>query len=313
MMQLKESLSVFRATNSVENAGMDTMGVALTSDLMTEIEPHLSAVRRRLGRACPSEFSFANLYFFRAAHRYRYCAGRWPFVSGITYDGATHALPLFVLAEAPATVLAELLASHDCIYPVAAADLVDLDPTVYVANAERNDADYLYPAGQFVEYRGARLRKKRQAVSALLAEREIASRALSPATLGGALAVLDIWMRDKVKSADEADIAACREALVEANAFGLSGRVHYANGIPAGFILTQAFGENTAVVRFAKGIATCDGIYPYMFQEYCVEAGGAIKWLNFEQDLGIPNFRQTKLSFEPAILLEKYRVSFKQR
>lgn len=307
-MQLKESLSAFHAPNSVENVCMEHPNVALTPELMAEIEPPLAAARRRLGHACPSEFSFANLYLFRAAHRYRYHPGHWPFISGVTYDGATHALPLFDPAEAPAAALAELLAGHDCIYPVAAADLARLDQCVFDARAARDDADYLYPARQFVDYRGARLRKKRQAVRSMLADREIASRALSSATLDDALAVLQVWMHDKGKARGEADEAACREALLNAAAFGLSGQVFYASGDPAGFILTQSFAAQTAVVRFAKGTAACVGIYPYMFQAHCSEAGDALEWLNFEQDLGNPNFRQTKLSFEPAALLDKFRV-----
>jgi hypothetical protein len=37
-------------------------------------------------------------------------------------------------------------------------------------------------------------------------------------------------------------------------------------------------------------------------------AGAALAWLNFEQDLGLPNFRRTKMSYQPAALLPKFRA-----
>ena len=61
-------------------------------------------------------------------------------------------------------------------------------------------------------------------------------------------------------------------------------------------------------VRFAKGRACFVGLVPFMFQHFCVAAPETVSWLNFEQDLGRPNFRQTKQSYKPARLLPKWRL-----
>jgi len=57
-------------------------------------------------------------------------------------------------------------------------------------------------------------------------------------------------------------------------------------------------------MRFAKGLDAFKGLYQHMFQHYC-QAMPQVAWLNFEQDLGLANFRRTKLSYKPAALLSK--------
>ncbi len=44
-----------------------------------------------------------------------------------------------------------------------------------------------------------------------------------------------------------------------------------------------------------------------MFHHFCT-ARPEVQWLNFEQDLGLPNFRQTKQSYQPEALLDKCRL-----
>jgi hypothetical protein len=37
-----------------------------------------------------------------------------------------------------------------------------------------------------------------------------------------------------------------------------------------------------------------------------------VDWLNFEQDMGLANFRRTKLSYRPVALLSKFRVRLRE-
>ena len=280
---------------------------------MTEIEPKLAARRVRLGKGCISELSFSNFYLFREAHQYRYVTGAWPHIIGQTYDGARHVTPLFDPATAPAEVLADLLAEHNCLYPLAAAEVAMLDPQCFVWSSVRDDADYLYASQVFCDYAGVELRKKRQAVAQLQTMHVLTCAPLSVATGDVAAHILQAWMHDKNKQSGEADEAACAEALSYAEIFGLEGWLFRADGEPAGFVLAQPLAPRTVAMRFAKGLDAYPGIYPHMFQSCCRHWGDSVQWLNFEQDLGNPNFRRTKLSFQPEVLLEKFRVSLRPR
>jgi hypothetical protein len=284
----------------------------LDLDLKAQIEPALQRLARGMGEQCLSDYAFSNLYLFRQVHAYRYLPGRHPCVSGRTYDGVRHLLPLFPLHQVRAPEARAMLRDHDCFYPVARRDADRLDPQVFARSESRDDADYLYSGASFRAYRGTVLGKKRNLMNQLRAAHDLGCRPYSGELRHDAMAVLDAWMHDKVKAKGEADEAACIEALRHAADFGLEGFVHYADGRPAGFVLAQEIQPAVFVMRFAKGRNAFKGIYQYMFHHFCTHFDRTVKWLNFEQDMGLANFRRTKLSYRPAALLSKFRVRLRE-
>jgi hypothetical protein len=272
-----------------------------------EIDRRLAALRHRLGKRCLSDLAFSNMYLFRAAHAYRYLPGKFPCVAGTTYDGVRHLLPLFDLAAAPRHVLLALLEGYDCFFPVAHEIAERLDPDLFTLAASADDADYLYPADNFRAYGGELLRKKRNLMQQLLATARVEAYPLAGERMKDALTVLERWMRDKGKMAGEADELACRDALRLSDRFGFDSTIYYAGGEPIGFLIAQRLSDSVAVMRFAKGVDARKGIYQYMFHYYCIAAKD-VEWINFEQDLGFSNFRQTKKSYQPCAMLDKFRV-----
>lgn len=287
---------------------MSGQGLPLTLSLHEEIEARLRAVRRTYGIHVPSEYTFSNLYLFRDAHSYLYLPGRYPCVSGRTYDGTRHLLPLFDTRDVAPADLERLLGDHDCLFPIPSAALAGMDPARWCWSQSPDDADYFFPALNFREYRGDALRKKRNLMQQLLSRHRIETRPLADANVADAMCVLAGWMQDRDKSAGEADEAPCAEALQLHRTFGMDGLVYYADGIPVGFLIAQPLVPGVAAMRFAKGRDSHAGIYQYMFHHYCVSRKGCIEWLNFEQDLGHPNFRQTKRSYQPSLMLQKFRL-----
>ncbi|NEX63701.1 phosphatidylglycerol lysyltransferase domain-containing protein [Noviherbaspirillum galbum] len=285
-------------------------GSALELSHRQEIDARLAPLRESLGKDCLSEFAFPNLYLFRQAHDYRFLPGRWPCVAGLTYDGARHLMPLFDLAEAPLQVLRDLLQGYDCFYPVPAATARRLDPALFQVTQFDADADYLYAAENFRSYRGEVLRKKRQLMQQLLRQHQVTHAPLDASRIDDARMLLSGWMRDKDKGAGEADESSCHEALQLAGHFGFDASIYYADGAPAGFIIAEHLNAGTAAMRFAKGSDRYKGIYQHMFHDFAMRAK-ELAWINFEQDLGLPNFRQTKRSYQPAELLQKCRVALR--
>ncbi len=291
------------------DAGAGRPGLPLTHEHAKAIEARLAALRAPLAERALSDGTFLNLHLFREAHAYRYLPGPWPGIAGRTYNGAAILIPLFDIAAAPPEVLRELQGQQAWFYPLADEVLARLDPAIVECHALREDADYLYAAPAFVDYEGPGLRQKRQAVARLLAAWDVKVSPLGRENHAAALDVLEGWCADKGRGPDDADSPACREALAELVRGGpLSGFLHVADGVPAGFVIVETLNPGVLAVRFAKGRARYDGIFAYLFQDLVRRFVPEPRWLNFEQDLGKPNFRQTKRSFRPAALLAKHRV-----
>lgn len=263
---------------------------------------------RGSGPLCLSEHSFANLWLFRREHRYHFTDGPWPFISGLTYDGVHHAMPLFSLLHAPAAVIDALLAQHDCIYPVPVAQASQIDPLRFRYQSSRDDADYLYPADNFRHYRGSLLNKKRNLMRQLLRHHHVEATPYGASWYGAAVDVLSAWMQEKGKPAGGADEQPCKDALADAASLGLEGFGYTVDGQPAGFVLAEALEPGVYAMRFAKSLGCFKGLAQYMFHHFCTERTDVV-WLNFEQDLGLSNFRQTKQSYQPDALLDKCRVT----
>jgi hypothetical protein len=273
------------------------------------IEGALERSRGPLGERAPSDLTFENLYLFRAAHCYGYVPGAYPFIGGRTYDGVSHLIALFDLTELTPLALAELLQPGEWFYPVPAQIAQRLHSKNFECMALREDSDYLYLASDFVGYHTKPLRGQRAAVRKLKERHVITQQDVRHDGATDAFAVLDRWMAEKELAEDAADCIPCREALRPPQGLNpLAGTIYYADGQPAGFLLSEQLNPHVRVVRFVKGLSAFDGIYPHMFQQLCVGNAGSLRWLNFEQDLGKPNFRKSKLSYGPASLLEKFRV-----
>lgn len=297
------------------SAARDSAAEPLSRAHAARLVPLLQARGAGQGEQAIADLSFANLWLFRRAHDWHFCDGEWPVIRGHAYDGQRHVLPLFTLDQAPQAVLHALLQPGECFFPLAAAEAQALDPARFSVHSVRDDADYLYRAETFRDYAAPGLHNKRNLLKQCLAAHRLTHAPYAPQHHDAARLILREWLQDKHKQAGDADDLPCQEALRHAAEFGWQGFVTWADGAPAGFVLAEELQPGVAVVRFAKGLARFKGLSQALFQHLASEGGALfgrpLNWLNFEQDLGLPNFRRTKLSYQPHALLAKYRVGLK--
>jgi len=288
----------------------DPDGVELSLALAPRIAPLLARRTAGLAERTPADLTFGNLWLFREAHRWRWHEGLWPFISGQAYDGSAIALPLFDPTTTPADLLRELTTRHGALFPLSGSEAQTARDAGFDLTHSRDDADYVYAAQAFREYRGRALRKKANLMAQLTATHLVQAEPYEVGLRDLALCVLDGWLADKGKSPGDADDAACRGALDLASELRLRGFLYRADGEPAGFLLAEPLQTGVWAIRFAKGLARFKGIAQFMFHHFATSGGGdaSVDWLNFEQDLGLANFRRTKTSYRPAFLLPKWRL-----
>ena len=66
--------------------------------------------------------------------------------------------------------------------------------------------------------------------------------------------------------------------------------------------------NETVVVHVEKANASIQGLYPFINQQFLVNAWQGAKYVNREQDLGIEGLRKAKLSYNPVHFIEKFTV-----
>ena len=254
------------------------------------------------GPFAPAEHQFANLWLFRARHRYRIVEDPIPYVRGVTYDGMVHALPLAKLGAVAMHALAA--GGVDCLYPLGDDAAPHADMFNLTATYDPADSDYWYEGSAMASLNHAKSRRGQ-------ARRFATDQApdwqdWTPSLAAEALAILDGWARDVDRPIERTDTSECREAIAMSHALGLEGGVvRTGAGEPVAFLLASRAGD-ARVVHFAKGRRSHSDAYPWMFATYAARSGAT--WLNFEQDLGNPGLARSKRAYAPVRIQPKFRI-----
>lgn len=69
--------------------------------------------------------------------------------------------------------------------------------------------------------------------------------------------------------------------------------------------------KNTVTVHVEKANVKFRGLYQAINNEFCIHVPPSVKYLNREEDMGLPNLRKAKLSYKPVKMVEKYIAMFK--
>lgn len=78
------------------------------------------------------------------------------------------------------------------------------------------------------------------------------------------------------------------------------------------YIIGGQSGRDTAIVHVEKANVEYRGAYQAVNNEFCKSMPANIKYINREEDMGIPGLRKAKLSYRPYKMIEKYIGVFKK-
>ena len=258
-----------------------------------------------------SEFAFANLYLFRLAHAYSVTmVGNALVLLGRGYGGEPYFLP--PLTGNVERALSRLFADGATLYGADEAFIYSYlrDKKVEMVE-DRDNFDYLYLRRDLAELPGNRFHKKKNRINYFASRHAHAVITYEDRYLDGCLELLAEWRRVHNEMEDssvafEAD--ATGEALRLAVTLGLEGIVVLVEGKVKAFTLGERLNGNTSVCHFEKGDPFLDGIYQLVDREFSRILFTDCTYVNREQDLGIMNLRESKLSYHPVEMVKKFRV-----
>lgn len=192
-----------------------------------------------------------------------------------------------------------------------------LMPDTFEFSSNRDYVDYVYLRTDLAELKGKKLQSKRNHVNKFY--KTYSDYEYVPITkdrIDECLRLEEEWCRANDCSQQNGlgnERRSLTYALNHFDELGLSGGVLYVNGKIAAFTFGMPINHETFGVHVEKADTAIEGAYNVINQEFARHIPEQYIYLNREEDLGIEGLRKAKLSYQPAILLEKNFARLKEQ
>lgn len=174
-----------------------------------------------------------------------------------------------------------------------------------------NTSDYIYNAEDLITLKGKKFNKKRNHINQFMrryGQYEYA--AVDESNLHECKRILDEWAENNESSVEEevSERVACQELCNNWGDFPLKGALLKVNGRYEAFTIGELLNPETAVIHIEKGNTDIHGIYTVINRDFCATEWDHVKYINRQEDLGIKGLRKSKLSYNPAFIVNKFLV-----
>ena len=175
----------------------------------------------------------------------------------------------------------------------------------------RDYFDYVYLSSDLANLTGSKYSKIRNRLNKFKKNHEYDTELITEENMGEVNEFLKRWCL--WKDCDSDDILANeKKAIIYSMAhffdLGLSGLLIRINGNIEAISMYEKMNPDTAVVHYEKGSPYFDGIYKAINMETAKILQKDFKFINREEDMGIPGLRKAKMSYRPHHMVEVYHV-----
>lgn len=195
-------------------------------------------------------------------------------------------------------------------------EIENLMPGKFVFSSSRDYVDYVYLRTDLAELKGKKFQSKRNHVNKFY--KTYTDYEYAPITvnrISECLRLEEEWCRAN-NCGQQNGLGNERKSLTYAlnhfDELGLTGGILYVNGKIAAFTFGMPINQETFGIHVEKADTQIEGAYNIINQEFARHIPEQYIYLNREEDLGIEGLRKAKLSYQPAILLEKNIARLKE-
>ena len=176
---------------------------------------------------------------------------------------------------------------------------------------DRSNFDYLYLADDLINLAGRKFDAKRNFIKRFKAVNDYQYESITQETAQECLEFASAWCDERSCETVEGlmrEYNAVSQMLTNFHALGLFGGAIRVNGKIVAFSLGEAMNPETMVVHVEKADTSFDGLYQLINNEFCIHEAQRFKYVNREQDMGIPGLRKAKKSYQPVKMIDSYRI-----
>ena len=180
---------------------------------------------------------------------------------------------------------------------------------------DRDQHEYIYSVKDLTELKGKSFAHKRNRVRAFLDGYEWDYYEMTPDFFDEVMDFQERWRvhRDLTMNDEEAaslldEDLAIRNALEKWNDFKLSGGIIKVDEKIIAYTIAEELDSENIDVSFEKAFSEYTGSYQAINYMFLKNQCSGYKWANREEDMGEPGLREAKMSYNPAMMLEKYQL-----
>lgn len=180
-----------------------------------------------------------------------------------------------------------------------------------VVQPDRENWDYVYSAEDLMTLAGRKYDAKRNHIAKAKAAISWDYVRLDAETALECEEFARYWCEDRnCEGVDglRREKCAVYQMLSNFDSLGIRGGAIRSNGAIVAFTLGEALNPETLVVHVEKADSNTEGLYQLINNEFCKAEGAGFRWVNREQDLGVPGLRKAKESYHPARMIESFRI-----
>jgi len=192
--------------------------------------------------------------------------------------------------------------------------LEQLYPGKFCFHCDRDRFDYVYAAQDLAQLRGRKFQKKRNHLNRFFENNPTAVFVpITEENLPQAEQLVRQWFDQRLAEDPYADLRMEQVALFKAlrrwQELPLEGLLLRIEDRPVAMCAGSRVSQEMFDIHFEKALDQVDGAYAAInnaFAKYLSEKYPDVKYLNREDDLGLPGLRKAKLSYCPELLIEKH-------
>lgn len=192
--------------------------------------------------------------------------------------------------------------------------LEELYPGQFRFHPDRNSCDYVYRIEDLAELKGRKFQKKRNHLNRFKeAHPQCKAVPITPENLPAVQEMVRAWYESRLAGDPNDDYhlekQALRRAFANMDNLDLEGLVLEEDGKILAMAMGSALSEDTFDIHFEKALEDVDGAYPAINQAFAAHLWGKypqLRYLNREDDMGLPGLRKAKLSYNPDHLVVKF-------
>ena len=188
---------------------------------------------------------------------------------------------------------------------------VSADRTDIIISEDRDNFDYLYDVKELIELKGKNFHAKRNHLNNFTGRYKYNYLPMTSSIVMRCMEFAHEWCNDRECEKDEnltKEECAVYRMLKYFDDLAVKGGVIEIEGGICALTIGERLNNDTIVIHVEKAKKGIPGLYQAINREFLIHEAENFKFVNREQDLGIPGLRRAKKSYYPIRMIKKYKI-----